>query len=123
MANYLFGPILLENCSLKKTNLLDIEVEDTASMQLKNNKNIGLKIDLSFASKKNLRTITINGSKGLLRFDLKSNILDVGLFEFRSQEKIYKINSDDLFIKQINYFGTLGFIFFLILLKDIKIRK
>ena len=91
-----------------KTSNCNIDVEDTASSVLKyysKDKNFLVTINQCFTSMTIMREIKIYGPKGFLKLDLINNCI---YYETKQKLKklfsINRLNRNDLFLSQINYF-------------------
>lgn len=103
LLNYLFGESKLKSASLKQESEYDIDVFDTAYLELQF-QGIKAKLDISFMRKPAERKININFQNGSLLYDLDNHRLKVikeGKIEFNETKKM---KGDELFERQAEFF-------------------
>jgi len=103
-ANWIFGGFKNVRCKLENTGILDIDVEDNASLKLVSNKNIDVNIDLNFSQKEKVRECIYKNKEYSIKWDgIKDEVI---LKRKNSDPKIWSFKSGDneIYKKQIKHF-------------------
>ncbi len=72
-ANWLFGPFEIAKATLSNSGLLDIDVEDSAKINLLSKAGQAVSVHLDFSSKQIIRETTVIGLSGTLSWNLIEN--------------------------------------------------
>jgi len=103
---WLFGEVESVFASLEKLSLLDIDVEDAASIILKTKDNVIIELHLDYIQRPPSRNCEIVGESGKIVWDYYDN--EVKLFENKTDNwtifKEDKFKRNDMYVEELNHF-------------------
>ena len=102
--NWFFNKTKFLYAQLYNSGQLQIEVEESADLILKNQKGYNVYVHLSFNSPFTERKCFIVGSKGTLEWDLIKKTIFHKLVNGKEKIKTFEFERNELFKNQINHF-------------------
>ena len=102
--SWFFGEIESTYALLYNSNLLGIDVEESADLIIKSYSGYPISIHLDFNSQFSSRKCKVNGSKGSLIWDALEKTVLYRQVGHKQKIDRFEFERDDLFIKQINHF-------------------
>ena len=103
-ANCLFGPFISVDASVINSGALDIQVEDTADLELISENDVKVVIHLDFVRRQPIRQCVVLGSEGSLTWNGLNNEVTLDLESGETKRWAFNGERDDMFRAQLNHF-------------------
>jgi len=103
-ANRFFGPFKSIDAALINSGTLDIQVEDTADLELISESDVTVVIHLDFVSRQPIRQCVVHGSDGSLTWNGVNNEVTLNYESGEAKRWSFSSERDDAFRAQLNHF-------------------
>ena len=103
-ANWLFGPFKSVDASVINSGALDIQVEDTADLELISENDVKVVIHLDFLRRQPIRQCVVLGSEGNLTWNGINNEITLYYDNGETKKWAFNVERDDMFRAQLKHF-------------------